>query len=135
LVIAADEHSHVSNHDILQAADNCCGKGRIVVHAEDSGECEYKPKNTGEQKLDCEEWVRPTRKTFYGSEVASLPGEQRGGQQHEQAIIEHQAILPQVLRIQFLLHHHAISSSEKIIQKDVNVPFEVKCQIVYRGNG
>ena len=51
LVVSPDDHASVGDDDVLQAADDGGGEGRVVAGAEDQGEHQDEAKHTGEQEL------------------------------------------------------------------------------------
>ena len=64
LVVSPDNHASVGDDDVLQAADDGGGEGRVVAGAEDHGEHQDEAKHTGEQELRHKYWVIPSLKLF-----------------------------------------------------------------------
>ena len=59
LIVSTNKHAHVSDQDILEAADDGGGEGGVVSRAEDGGEDEDEAKDTGEEELTSEHGVGP----------------------------------------------------------------------------
>ena len=53
--------------------------------------------------------------------VPCLPGEYESWKEHEERVVEHQAVLPQLLRLQLLLHEDTVTGGEEVIQQHVGV--------------
>ena len=53
--------------------------------------------------------------------VPGLPGKHSGGAEHEEAVVEHQTVLAEVLGLQLLFHEDAVTSSEEIIEQNINI--------------
>ena len=51
LVVSPDEHASVGDDDVLQAANDSGGEGRVVAGAEDNGEHQDEAKHAGEKEL------------------------------------------------------------------------------------
>ena len=62
LVVSPDDHASVGDDDVLQAADDGGGEGRVVAGAEDHGEHQDEAKHAGEQELRHKYRVMPTSK-------------------------------------------------------------------------
>ena len=62
MVVSPDEHASVGDDDVLQAADDGGGEGRVVAGAEDHGEHQDEAKHTGEQELRHKYRVTPSSK-------------------------------------------------------------------------
>ena len=62
LVVTPDEHASVGDDDVLQAADDGGGEGRVVAGAEDNGEHQDEAKHAGEQELRHKYRVMPSSK-------------------------------------------------------------------------
>ena len=64
LVVSPDDHASVGDDDVLQAADDGGGEGRVVAGAEDHGEHQDEPEDTGEQELRYKHRVLPSFKLY-----------------------------------------------------------------------
>ena len=64
LIVSANEHAHVSDQNILEAADDGGGEGGVVGRAEDGREDEDEAKDTREKELGSEDWVWPASKLW-----------------------------------------------------------------------
>ena len=64
LVVSTDDHASVGDDDVLQAADDGGGEGRVVAGAEDHGEHQDEAKHAGEEELRHKERVMPSFKLF-----------------------------------------------------------------------
>ena len=64
LIVAANEHSHVSDENVLEAADDGGGECGVLCRAEDGGEDEDEAKDTGEEELGSEQGVGPPSKLW-----------------------------------------------------------------------
>ena len=51
LVVSPDDHASVGDDDVLQAADDGGGEGRVVAGAEDNREHQDEAEHAGEQEL------------------------------------------------------------------------------------
>ena len=51
LVVSPNDHASVGDDDVLQAADDGGGEGRVVAGAEDDGEHQDEAKHAGEEEL------------------------------------------------------------------------------------
>ena len=80
LVVSPDDHASVGDDDVLQAADDGGGEGRVVAGAEDNGEHQDEAKHAGEQELRHKYRVMPSFKLlkyfdlllFLNSEVSPI---------------------------------------------------------------
>ena len=64
LVVATDEHAGVGDDDVLQAADDGGGEGRVVAGAEDHGVHQDETEHAGEQELRYKHRILPSFKLF-----------------------------------------------------------------------
>ena len=64
LIISTDDHAGVGDDDVLQAADDGGGEGRVVACAEDNGKHQDEAKHAGEQELRHKYRVLPSLKLF-----------------------------------------------------------------------
>ena len=62
LVVSPDDHASVGDDDVLQAADDGGGEGRVVAGAEDHGVHQDEAKHAGEQELRHKYRVTPSFK-------------------------------------------------------------------------
>ena len=62
LVVSPDDHASVGDDDVLQAADDGGGEGRVVAGAEDNREHQDEAKHAGEQELRQKYRVMPSFK-------------------------------------------------------------------------
>ena len=66
--------------------------------------------------------------------VPRLPGEHCGGAKHEEAVVEHQSVLAEILGLQLLFHQDSVTSGEEIIEQHVNIAemqtMSIKCVFV-----
>ena len=62
LVVSPNDHASVGDDDVLQAADDGGGEGRVVAGAEDHGDHQDEAKHAGEQELRHKYRVTPSLK-------------------------------------------------------------------------
>ena len=59
--------------------------------------------------------------THHLHNVPRLPGEHCSWAQHEEAVVEHQSVLAEILGLQLLFHQDSVTSSEEIIEQDIHI--------------
>ena len=117
-VVSSHVHPHVSDHDVLDAADHGVREGRHQRLAEGHGVHQHGPHHARQPEVEEEAGLRPPRVLVRGGDVSRSSGKGEGRDQCHQAVVVHQLHVAHV-SIELLLNVQGVNGRHEVVQSDV----------------